>query len=168
MQIFVGNPTLQHRSLHYRVPQVKTARIVQITAGGQTKLPDDLSGSDLESVIAQIEALGGVPANDIGSIIQPKGLVYKVSPSPIKADELQEGLERDEAARQEVAGQKMEDAGLAAFNNAQKASGKVVETVMEIVETTDNGAKKGGVDMEVVVSSKSGRKAGRKRTEKKR
>jgi hypothetical protein len=166
-QVFVGNPTQQHRELHYRLPQHKTARVVKIAAGGQELLPDNLSGSDLQSVITQLEQLGAVPASDIGAIALPKALVYNVSPTPITSDRLEEGLERDEQARQEVSGVKMEEAGLAAFKVAQeRAQGaNVVETSVEVVETTDRGPVKNGVNAEVIVSSKPSRRAGRIRTE---
>jgi len=116
-------------------------------------------------VIAQLERFGAVPKNDLSSIVLPKALIYDVSSTPIKVDFIEEGLERDEQARQEVAGAKMEEAGLEAFKNAQKASPKVVETVMQIIETDDQGVVKNSVDAEYVVSSKPQRRAGRKRTE---
>jgi hypothetical protein len=168
-QVFVGNPTLQHRELHYRLPNHKTARVVKIAAGGQEKLPDDLAGTELAAVVAQLEQLGAVPASDIRAIILPKALVYSVTPNPIPATKLEEGLERDERARQEVSGEKMEEAGLAAFTAAQSQTGgaKVLETSVEVVEVTDRGSVKGGVNAEVIVSSKPGRRAGKKRTEKK-
>ncbi len=166
MQVFVGNPTQQHRELHYRVPLNKTARVVRIAAGGQEMLPDDLSGNDLNAVIAQLERLGAVPANDVRAIILPKGLVYEVAPKPIKVEKLEEGLKLDEAARQEVSGQKMEEAGLEAFRNAGP---NALETSVEITEMTDRGPVKKGVDFEVVVSAKTERRtrAGTKRVEKK-
>jgi len=166
MQVIVANPTLQHREFQYRHPaQPKTSRVVKIAAGGQEWLPDDLSGSDLANVIAQLERFGAVPKNDLSAIIRPKALIYDVSSSPIKVDFIEEGLERDEQARQEVSGTKMEEAGLAAFKNAQQASPKVVETVMQVIETNDQGVVKNSVDAEFIVSSKPGRRAGRKRTE---
>lgn len=161
-EVFVGNPTQQHRDLHYRHPHQKSARVVKIAAGGQEKLPDDLVGSDLDNVIAQIERLGGVPEGDIRAIILPKAFIYKVAPSPIKVEKLEEGLERDEEARQEVSGTKMHEAGLAAFKNAGRG---VTETSVEITETTDRGTVKHGVDMEVIVSSKPSRRAGKLRVE---
>ena len=168
-QLFVGNPTLQHRELHYRLPQHKTARVVRIAAGGQEQLPDDLAGSELDSVIKQLEQLGAVPASDIRAIILPKALVYSVSPNPITENKLEEGLERDEKARQEVAGDKMLESGLSAFKiaEAQVRGAKVLETSVEVVQTTDRGPVRGGVNSEMVVSSKPGRRAGKMRTEKK-
>jgi hypothetical protein len=166
MHVFVGNPTLQHRELHYRHPsQPKTSRVVRIAAGGQEQLPDDLSGADLKNVLAQLERLGAVPKSDLRAIVLPKALIYDVSSTPIEIGFIEEGLERDGQARQEVAGTKMEEAGLAAFNSAQKASSKVVETVLQIVERDDQGEIKGSVDAEIIVSSKPQRRAGRKRTE---
>ncbi len=140
--------------------------MVKIAAGGQEVLPDDLAGNELQSVIAQLERLGAVPAGDVRSIVLPKGLVYNVAPTPIKVDQIREGLERDEAARQEVSGAKMEEAGLEAFKQAGRSA---VETSVEITEVTDRGPVKKGVNFEVVVSSKPERRtrAGAKRTEKK-
>jgi hypothetical protein len=164
MQVFVGNPTLQHREVHYRLPGIKTFRVLPIPAGGQERMPEDLDGAALKSVIDQLERLGAVPANEIREIVLPKSLVYNVSPNPIKRDQLEEGLERDEMARQDVSGTKMEEAGLAAFKVAESNSKGIVETSLEIVETTDNGPVKDSVNMEVIVSAKPSRRAGRKRT----
>ena len=165
MRVFVANPTLQHRDFQYRIPGVNTPRVLKIVAGGQAQIPGDLAGSELQNVIRQLEALGAVPKGDIRAIVMPKALVYEVAPKPIDPDTINEGLERDEMARQEVAGQKMEEAGLAAFSRAQANGAHVVETSMEVVEVTDRGPVKDSVNMEVVVSSKPGRRAGRKRVE---
>lgn len=164
MQVFIGNPTLQHREVHYRLPQAKTTRVVRIAAGGQEKLAEDLNGNNLQKVIDQLERLGAVRSKSAHTIIRPKGLVYDVSPNPINVDELQEGLERDENARQEVSADKMHEAGLAAFQNAGKGA---IETSVEIVETNDRGIVKNSVDMEVVVSRKASRRAGKLRVENK-
>ena len=171
MQVIVGNPTLQNRDFHYRYPGQKTTRVVPIPAGGQSRLPDDFSGAELQNVISQLERLGAVPVNDIGAIILPKQLVYSVSPKPIDVEKLEEGLARDEEARQEVASVKMEESGLSAFTAAEKAQntqgarGRLVETSIEVVETNDRGKVKDGVNAEFVVSTKPQRRAGKKRTE---
>ena len=175
MQVTVGNPTQVHRQFQYRYPGQKTIRVIPINAGAQEVLPDDLVGAALENVIAQIQRCGGVPEDDIRAIILPKQLVYKVSPKPIDVETLQEGMALDEEARQEVSGAKLEEAGFAAFKTAQDEAAKiakhtgrhatVIETRMEIVETTDRGAVKDGVNTEFVVSAKPERRAGKKRTE---
>jgi hypothetical protein len=171
MQIFVANPTLQNREFHYRMPGQKTTRVVKITAGGQEKLPDNLAGTELQYVIGQLERLGAVPASDIRAIVLPKAFIYDVRSNPIEVERIEEGLERDEDARQEVAAEKMEEAGLEAFKAAETmlasngGRGRVIETSVEIVETTDRGKVKDGVNVEFVVSAKPNRRAGRKRTE---
>ena len=168
-QVFVGNPTLLHREFQYRVPGHKTIRTVKIPAGGQEQLPDDLSGTDLAYVVAQLERYGGVPASDLGSIVLPKSFIFDVRANPIPVEKIEEGLERDEMARQEVSGQVLEDAGLGAFKLAEDLSKKErlkpIETSIEIVEMTDKGKVKDGVNVEFVTSKKPGRRAGRKRTE---
>ena len=170
MQIFVGNPTLLNRDLQYRYPGQKTIRIVPIPAGGQAKLPDDFDGAALQNVIGQLERIGAVPASDVGAIVLPKALIFDVRANPINPDKIEEGLERDEEARQEVASEKMEAAGLGAFKIAEKAQaaagkGKIVETSVEIVEVTERGKTSNGVNVEFVTSTKPNRRAGRKRTE---
>lgn len=170
MQVNIANPTLQHRKFQYRLPHIDQARTVEIQAGGQAKLAEDLSGSDLESVIAQLQRMGAVPQSEVGSIILPKALIFDVSTTPIKIDRIEEGLERDEDARQDVSAAKMEEAGLGAFaiaENLVKGKSKLVETSVEIIETTDRGQVKGGVNTEYVVSTAANRRAGKKRTEEK-
>jgi len=170
MRVYVANPTLQNRNLHYRLPGVPTVRILDIPAGSQAVMQDDLAGGALQSVIDQLEALGAVPKDDIRAIVFPKALLYSVTPNPIKADAIEEALSREEEARQNVAAVKMEESGLQAFERVQEAAraagrGKVVETSMEIREVTDRGPVKGSVNAEFVVSEKPSRRAGRKREE---
>jgi hypothetical protein len=167
MNVYVGNPTQQNRELHYRLKDQPTVRVVFIPAGGQELLPDDLSGVNLPYVISQLQRLGAMESNDL-NIILPKALVYKVESKPIEADVLQEGLAQDEEARQNVSAQMMEQAGLAAFQNANAVKpGGVVETSVEVFESSDHGQVKGKdrVNMEIAVSSKPSRRAGKRREE---
>jgi hypothetical protein len=107
-----------------------------------------------------------VPQSETSNIVLTKALIFDVRKNPIDPDRIQEALEKDEAARQETAAQKMEEAGLAAFNNADAQNpGKVLETSVEIVEVTDKGKTKDGVNAEFVVSKSPKRRAGKKRTE---
>lgn len=171
MQVLVANPTLLHRRFSYRMPGQATVRTVEINAGGQSKLPDDLSDNDLANVIKQLERFGAVPRSEVSAITLPKALIFDVRKNPIDVDIIEEGLERDENARQEVSGQKLEEAGLGAFKATQdlisstRSRGKVIETSVEIVEVTDKGQTKGGVNAEFVVSTKANRRAGKQRTE---
>lgn len=173
MQILVANPTLHQCRFSYRHPTQKTTRTVVINAGGQSKLPDDLDGFDLQNVIEQLTRYGGVPASDVAAITRPKSLIFDVRKNPIDVDLIAEGLAKDEDARQDVAGQKLEEAGLGAFKATEDllrtsgARGKVVETSVEIVETNDRGKTKDGVNTEIVVSTRPNRQAGKLRTEKK-
>ena len=165
MRVYVANPPLQHRDFHYRIPGVQTSRVLRIRAGGQELLPESLDGSDLQSVLQQLQGIGAVPKSDLASIVAPKALIFDVAPNPIKAETIEEGLGLDEDARQEVSAAKMEESGLQAFARAQSGGARAVEASMEVVEVTDRGAVKGGVNYEVVVSSKPNRRAARKRTE---
>jgi hypothetical protein len=179
MQVNVANPTLLTREFHYRMPQdgpgrqrfSSNVRVLKIPAGGQVKMSEDLDGTDLKSIIEQLQAAGAVPQSEVQSITLPKSLIFDVSKTPIKVDNIEEGLERDEEARQEVAAQKMEEAGLGAFKTTQDtmnstgARGKLTETSVEIVEVTDRGPVKDGVNVEFVNSTKRG--GNKKRTEEK-
>ncbi len=178
MQVFVGNPTLQSRQVEYRVPisyeplrYNRNKRTVNINPGGQAKLPDELSGKELTDVLEQLKAIGAVPASEAGTIILPKALIFDVRQNPIDVDHIEEGLERDEEARQEIAGEKMQESGLQAFKTAQDLAKNTrlqpIETIVEIVEVTDKGAVKGGVNTEFVVSNRPERNAGKQRTERK-
>jgi len=177
-QVNIANPTLLNREFHYRMPQdgpgrqrfSSNTRVVRIPAGGQVKMTEDLSGADLQSIVDQLQAAGAVPQSEVQSITLTKSLIFDVSKTPIKVDNIEEGLERDEAARQEVAAQKMEEAGLGAFKTTQDmmnstgARGRLTETSVEIVEVTDRGPVKDGVNVEFVNSTKRG---GKLRTEEK-
>jgi hypothetical protein len=165
-QIYVANGTLQNRDFNYRIKGVDTPRMVKIRAGGQAVLPDNLDGLELQDVIEQLTRAGAVPQSETSNIVLTKALIFDVRKNPIDPDRIQEALEKDEAARQETAAQKMEEAGLAAFNNADAQNpGKVLETSVEIVEVTDKGKTKDGVNAEFVVSKSPKRRAGKKRTE---
>lgn len=165
VQIFIANPTLQNRMFNYRVKGLPTPRFLWIGPGQQEQIPGDFDGDTLRDLIKQVENHGGIPAGDPRAIIQPKSLIYSVSQKPIKAEDIEEGMARDEEARQEIASQQMEKAGFAAYHVAQKLTGKAIETTMEVTEVTDGlGSSlqpvKDGVDMEVTVSAKPG-KAGK-------
>ena len=155
-QIFIANPTLQHRDLHVRVGKNAT-RIVRIRALGQEMFPDKLEGEQLAAVIAQIERAGAVPDNDPEAIRNRFSLLYRVSESsnkPIPADSINAGAEQDEEVRQQIAGDMLEKSGAAAFTTAQKVGAR--EISMEIVETNDTSQVRGGVDTEIIVSPKRG------------
>ena len=162
MHIFIANGTLQHREFHYRVAGKDTPRIENIPAGSQVQLPGDFEGAVLQGLITQLEQAGAIPQNELNAITRPHALLYRVA-KRIESDAIDEAREKDTEARSEVAAQQMENAGIAAFNIAQKA-GPVQETVVTITEVTDVKPVAGGVDHEVIVSQKPQRNAGRKRT----
>ena len=166
-QIFIANPTLQHRDLHVRLPKSKQTRILRIRALGQEMFPDQLEGELLQSVISQIEQAGAVPADDPGAIRNRFSLLYTVSNNrerPISKEAIEEGVEQDEEVRQTLAGDMLEKSGVAAFNNAQKVGAR--EISMEIIETNDQAPVSGGVDVEVVVGKKRNVRGGRAESKK--
>ncbi|MHB2029720.1 MAG: hypothetical protein ACYCPT_13025 [Acidimicrobiales bacterium] len=155
-QIFIANPTLQHRDLHVRVGPKQT-RIVSIPARGQAMFPDDLDGEKLGQVVAQIERAGAVPQNDPKAIQHRFSLLYSVSESkskPIPASKIETAGEVDESVRQKLSGDMLERSGVAAFKNAAQVGAR--EISMEITETNDQAPVRGGVDVEVIVSPKRG------------
>ena len=173
MQIFIANGTLQHRELHYRVPNVPTPRVRTIPAGSQDVLPDDLSGEALKNVILQLERLGAVPFDDLAAITKPNALLYRIQ-KQIESETIDEARALDTEARTEVAAEQMEASGLKAFSAAQvelRRAGVNPETLTEstitLTEVTDIQTVKDSVSAEFTVSQKPG-VAGRKTTTDKR
>lgn len=174
-QIFIANPTLTNRQLHIRIDQgggdKSKVQIVDIRAGGQVFFPGDLDAGNLASVVKQLEKAGGVPASDIKSIRNRFSLLYTISDSKkaIPGDKINQGLQRDEEVRQELAGQALDKGTVAAFNVGEQVGGR--EVTLEIVEVNDQGRVEGGADFEIGVSKKPGKTTGGrsgKRTERKR
>lgn len=153
--IFIANPTLQHRELHIRLRH--QTRIVRIRAQGQEKFPDELDGALLANVQRQLEMAGAVPASDPKAIRSRYSLLYTIAetPSPkaaIPTKQIDRAQEQDQDVRQELAGEQLEKAGAAAFNESAKVGGN--EVSFEITQVDDRGNVRGGVDTEIIVGRK--------------
>ena len=166
-QIFIANPTLQHRELHIRINKTQV-RIVRIRASGQEMFPDDLEGDSLTRVLKQLDAAGGVPASDPKAIRGRFSLLYSVSDSrkPIAAKAIDAGMKQDEAVRQELSSEILEKSTIEAFNLGARVGGR--EVTMEVTEVNDQGPVQNGVDFEITASAKRGVGAGKRATGKKR
>jgi hypothetical protein len=172
MEVFIANGTMQHREFHYRILEQPTVRVLKIGAGQQERLAENLEGEQLQYVLDQLQGAGAVPVSDIGAIKTPYSLVYDVR-RPIKTDKIDEARARDVDVRQDIAGDKVEQAGLVAFEGMRrtiaKAGGdpsKLEETTLEVVQLKDSAdeeRQRGGVDAEVTVSKKHGDKPARSR-----
>ena len=163
--ILIANPTLQHRELHIRLGE-RSPRILRIRALGQERFPDDLDGAQLASVRKQLEAAGAVPSGDPKAIRSRFSLIYTVgeSPKPITTKEIDKAVEQDKEVRQELSGDVLERAAGAAFNESAKVGGR--EVSFELTQVNDQSPVRGGVDTEIVVSSKR-RVSGRRETTRK-
>lgn len=164
MQIFVANPTPQHREFQYRTifgirGTVPTR--VMIMAGQQVQLPGDFEGETLQQVVRQLENSGGVPENDPKAIRSRYCLLYKVAPRAITSEQIKAALKQEETVRVELASAEMEKAGLSAFKIAEQAGGHITETSLSVVEVNDDAVVKNGLSAEVIVSK---RHPGRKTT----
>lgn len=161
--IFIANPTLQHRELHVRVNK-EHLRILRIRAGGQEKFPDELEGTELAKVLRQLDRAGAVPETDPKAIKNRFSLLYKVTetPKPITTPRIDAAAEQDKDVRQDLAGDALEQAGVAAFNSARAVGGS--EVSFELTQVTDEASVKGGVDTEITVSGKRNVKGGRSST----
>src|SRR5579863_3933696 len=113
-QVYVANGTLQHRDFQYRFPGY-SLRMVRINAGTQELLPEDFDELKLPEIIQQLENAGAIPATAVNYIAHPKSLLYRVAKTPIKSETIEEAMAKDEEARGELAAEKMEQAGFAAF-----------------------------------------------------
>ena len=145
-------------------------RQVELRPGAQDRLPDDFDENSLRYVLKQLREVGAVEATDPKSLTTAFGLIYSVGDKPIKSAQIDAARERDTEVRQEVAGDKVTDAGLALNAVAeQSAQGKVDSTTLEVVQMTDRdeGATpvKGGVDAQIKVSRSApqGRQTSRRR-----
>lgn len=167
-QVFVANGTHQHQQFIYRVPESPSVRRLEIPAGRQAKFNEDFTDGQLPHIITQLERFGAVPQSDVKAITAPRTLVYSVNKQPIAANKLDEARELDEAARQEVAAQQTENAGLALLStSAQHTNPDAIKsTSLEVTQLSDQGDDpvKGGVDVEIGVSRSAGKMQTGKRT----
>lgn len=153
--LFIANPTLQHRELTIRMNKVHT-RIVSIPALGQEQFPDELEGEQLKMVIKQLENAGGIAREDAPAIHKRFSLLYSVGQrdDAMTTDDIDQGVEADQEARQQLSSEVLERSGVAAFNKAANVGGR--EMTMEIVQVDDKANVPGGVNVEIIVSDKRG------------
>lgn len=167
-EIVVANATMQHCHLSYRrredMRPDAQPKTLEIPMGGQAKFPGYFDSEGVKFIIVQLERRGAVPSNDLNAITRPQALIYSVQ-DVIEKETIEQGIELDLQAREDVAAQQMEKSGVQAFTAAQqalRASGagviaeKLRESTMAITEVTDSETVTGGADMEVTVSSKPG------------
>lgn len=158
MQIYLANGTHQHVQFNYRLPEHNSFRTLEVKAGRQVRFPEDLSETDVNHLVSQIERYGGVGVSDVKHIMIPRSLVYSVD-RKISSDKIDEARTRDEIARQEVAAQKLEEAGLAQFPSDGELAAHTNSTSLEVIQLGDQGdGVKGGVDSLVTVAKSAGRK----------
>jgi hypothetical protein len=88
---------------------------------------------------------------------KPHALVYKVAPKPISSDRIDEAVERELRATQELSAQQTEAAGLVTLATLERpAPGTVRAASLEVTQMNDSAGgreepAKGGVDVEVRV-----------------
>ena len=164
MHVFIANGTHQHMNFNYRLAEMGSFGSLEIKAGRQARFPMDLNDTQLAMLITQLERYGAVGVPDVKHITIPRTLIYSVD-RKISSDKINEAREMDEAARQEVAAQKLEEAGLAQFPTDDQLAGATKSTSLEVIQLGDQGQEnvKGGVDTQVLVSKSAGRKETGKR-----
>lgn len=164
-EVFVGNPTYQHRRFQFRVPRVGGPEgLLEIPQGEQRKIPREFSDDGLKDIVDQLQRAGGVEANKPGDLTKPGSLIYTVSPKPIKADQIDEAREKDIDARQDLSGDMVQGLGLGLLEIQErtlKSQGadprKLQETGLTIRQLTDQRdpvPEENGVDAEFVSSRK--------------
>lgn len=167
MQIFVANGTMHNKDFFYRPLGSAQIRKISIPSKRQVKFSEDFSGPELEYIVKQLERAGGVPRDDLNSIESAYSLVYSVSKDPIKTTVIDETVEKDKKARQNIAAEMSEAAGLASFATLASPNPEAVKaTGLEVVQLADQGddAVKDGVNFEAQVSREAGaRRDGKRR-----
>ena len=164
-ELYVANGSHQRLLFQYRVPaEAVRIREILIPPGRQVKFNEDFDETQLASVVEQLERYGAVPVKEIGTIIYPRSLVYSVSRKAISSDAINAAREADEKARQEVAAEQTEKAGLSLLAIAESAGPPVESTSLEVVELQSHDPNLGlgerqdrqrrGVDVEITVSKK--------------
>lgn len=174
--IFVANGTLQHHRFIYRLGRLTQEVIVEIKAGAEVQLPGgdaEFDEGQLADVLKQLHRRGAVPSEDLRAMTRPRTLIYKVSKrpdQPISANVIDAARERDELVRQEDAGDKVEQLGVALLGVMEetirqaKASGEAGASPEKLKETTltirqledapDQHEQKDGADAQYTISKK--------------
>lgn len=152
-KIYIANGTPQNHQFHYRVPERQNPRIVDIPAGRQVSIDGD-NEETTAMIIEQLERYGAVPKSSIRLIRSPRTLIYSIDRKAIDSNKIDEARERDEVARQEVAAQKTQDAGLSLLPIASNKGGNpdaIKATSLEVTQVSDMGETKNGVNVEINV-----------------
>ena len=151
MQVFVANGTRQNWEFQYRVVENPTVRRLSIPAGRQAKVPEDFNDTALPAIVDQLERVGAVQYNRISDAKAAFALVYRIGAKPIGSDAIDTAAEKDIAVRQDIAGTKTEEAGLASFATlAAPNPEKLAAANLEVVQLTTQGddQERGGVNFD--------------------
>lgn len=166
MKVYISNGTMQHRIFQYRCPRLGQIKQVTIPAGRQAVLDDtSYTREHLRALESQLVIAGGVLKSEAGHIARPFSLLYWIDEA-ISSDAIDQARERDVVARQEVAAEVTEQAGLATFATlAAPQPDKVREATLDVVQLDDQGGdNRRGVNFEATVSTSAGkRRDGRRR-----
>lgn len=125
MKMFVGNATHHIINFIYRVPGQPKARTLVIPIGAQVRLPDELDGPAVDSIIAHHSKYGMVSANEIASVKQFSGTCFSLE-KPIPAMKIEELMffNRDELVQ--LGKEIREEACVVGHNIAEEAMDNVV------------------------------------------
>src|SRR5581483_239651 len=115
VQVLIANGTHHQIDFSYRIPEFERVLNVVIPPGRQTlAVPADMSDSQVEALIKQLEFYGARPATDTRHLESARALVYSVR-KPVSSDQINAAREADENVRQRVADEQTEAAGMAVF-----------------------------------------------------
>ena len=124
-RMYIANCTKQIHTFTYRIPDssetLTRPRAIEIRAGGQAKLPDDLSTPQIDAVIRQHARYGMVSVADLDRTKPFAGMCYSID-KPVSVDSIRAGLIHNDAVLREQGKQLRQEAGVAAFEAAERAA----------------------------------------------
>ena len=127
-KMYVANCTKQNHTFTYRIPDssetLTRPRALEIKAGAQIKVPDDLTTPQVDSIIRQHARYGMVSVAELDRTRPFVGLCYSLD-KPVSVDSIRRGLSHNDDVLREKGRQLRQEAGIAAFEAAEQAANEV-------------------------------------------
>ena len=123
MRMYIANCTKQNHVFTYRVPDseetLSRPRALEIKAGSQIRLPDDLNQSQIDAIVEQYARYGMVELKEIDRKKDFAGLCYNIDCS-VNIDTIRVGLSHNDQVLRELGAKMRQEAGVAAFQKAEQ------------------------------------------------
>jgi hypothetical protein len=155
MTLYIANTTRQNWNHHFRVPEMSRPYFVQIPAGRQVKVNENLGRDSEDAIIRQLLRYGGRNANEVsGRLEQFPGIFFRTDRA-ISESEIVSGHEAvlDHAERRSADEATRSALAFDAINRDSDTNQRLArETQVEIIQEVPKDQKRTGEEVNFSVS----------------